>query len=195
MAENITATRVGGEAIRSSRQMELVRLTGTAAATATGSIIFDDNPTDGDTLTLNGTTLAFLDTPVDPTIDVEIGADAAETLANLLALLDASVIAEIAEAEYTSNETDTLTITYGTAGAGGNDYTLATDSDALALSGATLTGGVTATAAGDTAAAYISSFRPSFCVGAAVVTVTGNSVVFKSLTALAGDQAVVRLYS
>lgn len=196
MAENITATRLSqsSELIRSMRGMELVRLAGHAATSAEGTVTFDDNPADGDTLTLNGVVFTFLDTAVDPETDVEIGVDAEETLDNLLTLLEASADVLLTVATY-SVAGAVLTVSYTATGTGGNAYTLATDSGVLTLSGATLAGGTTATTTGDTAAAYVSGIQnPSFCVGAAVVTVSGQSVTFKSLTALAGDTAVVRLY-
>lgn len=194
MAENITPAKIGDDAYRSVRQMELVRLTGHAATQATGTVTFDDNPTDGDTLTLNGVEFTFLDTAVDPETDVEIGADAEETMANLLALLTASVDVLLTVATYAASGS-VLTITFTAAGTGGNAYTLATDGDDISLSDETLTGGTAATAAGDTSTAYVSGIqKPTFCVGAATVVITGQSVVFTSLTALGGDACVVRLY-
>lgn len=53
------------------------------------------------------------------------------------------------------------------------------------------------TAAGDTSTAYTSQMpNPSFCDGSAVVaSVSGRSVVFKSLVALGSDAMYVTLYS
>lgn len=53
------------------------------------------------------------------------------------------------------------------------------------------------TSAGDTSAAYTSKMaNPSFCDGSAVVSsVSGRSVVFKSLVALGSDAMYVTLYS
>lgn len=196
MAENIIATRVAGgpESIRSSRQFELVKLTGAAVAAATGSITFDSNPADGDTITVNGVVYTFLDTPVAGT-DIQIGATAADTATNLQTVLDASADPLITVATYTVNGT-VVSIVHDTPGAGGNAFTLATDSAAITLSGATLSGGVTATAADDTSNAYPSGIQnPSFCVGAATVSVSGNLVTFKTKVALAGDSQYVKLYS
>lgn len=55
----------------------------------------------------------------------------------------------------------------------------------------------TSTAAGDTAAAYTSKMpNPSFCDGGALVSsVSGRTVVFKSLVALGDDAMYVTLYS
>lgn len=53
------------------------------------------------------------------------------------------------------------------------------------------------TAAGDTSSTYTSKMpNPSFCDGGAVVSsVSGRSVVFKSLVALGDDAMYVTLYS
>lgn len=53
------------------------------------------------------------------------------------------------------------------------------------------------TAAGDTSSAYTSKMpNPSFCDGGAIVSsVSGRTVVFKSLVALGSDAMYVALYS
>lgn len=196
MAVTLTPTRVAGgpEGIRSSRPFELVRLTGLAVVGATGSITFIDNPEDGDTITVNGVVYTFLDTAIDPDTDVEIGADAEATALALQTLLDASVDALLTVATYTVDG-EVISIVHDTPGAGGNAFTLETDSDAISLSGATLEGGVTATAADDTSTAYPSGIQnPQFCVGAASCSVSGNLVTFKTKVALAGQSQVVKLY-
>lgn len=86
---------------------------------AVGSIQFSANPTDGDSITLNGVAVSF-----GAAGDVAVGVDLATTLASLTAFLNASVDAGLAVATYTDNTTDTLTATYDTYAVAGNSYAI-----------------------------------------------------------------------
>lgn len=108
----------------------LISSGGTAA---TGSITFGANPSNGDTVTLNGVVVTF-------GTDVTIGVDVVETLSNLETYLNGSADASLAVATYSSDGVDDLTITYDEVGTVGNSFTLA--ASAATVSGATLSGGV-----------------------------------------------------
>lgn len=109
----------------------------TTAVKASGSILFGANPSDNDTITLNGTVWTFVAaSPSGP--ETLIGATLADTLATLVTNLNASADAEVAKVTYTENDTSLL-LSFDTAGIAGNTYTLAA-SDAT-VSGATLAGG------------------------------------------------------
>lgn len=111
-----------------------------SAATATGTYTFV-NPTDGETIVVNGVTFTFKSAPAVAT-DVLIGASATETATNFAAVLEASTHASLIVAGYAAVAT-LLTITYGSAGVGGNSYTLANSSGGnVTRSAATLAGGV-----------------------------------------------------
>lgn len=108
---------------------------------ATGTISFSANPSDTDTLTLNGTTWTFVSgTPSGN--QTQIQGTVTATIDQLVTDLNASADTNIDDATY-SRETGTqvLTVTHDTAGAGGNAYTLAASCSVATLSGATLTGG------------------------------------------------------
>jgi hypothetical protein len=110
-----------------------------SGATFTGGV----NP---DTLTIDGTAITFVS--ANPTGNqVLIAATAAETAANLLQLLTLSVDANLSLMTYYLSGT-ILTIRAKIAGTAGNAYTLTTTAANLALSGATLAGGGTNSAAG-----------------------------------------------
>lgn len=108
-------------------------------AYATGNIVFTTNPTDGDTITVNGVEITFVD--ADPEADeILIGADENETIESLQAFLESSENSDISEAAY-SLDTLTISITFKTIGTAGNSFTLAKSSTAINISDDTLTGG------------------------------------------------------
>lgn len=116
-------------------------------AQATGSIVFADNPTAADTITLNGswvefsasaTNFATAGTEVDPYI-LQIAVDLATTLTNLATALNGSADTSLSVATYDGSSGTSLAITYDTNTTDGNSYTLAASSDTP--SGATLSGG------------------------------------------------------
>ncbi len=97
----------------------------TPAVAARGAILFGD-PSEGDTVTIDGTEFTFSATPGDDIFaDIDELTDLINELVNVTA----------------ANDGLTVTISASVAGAAGNSITLAQDSAALALSGATLTGG------------------------------------------------------
>lgn len=111
----------------------------TTAVAAAGLIEFTVNPTDGDTITLNGTVWTFVDaTAAGP--QTEIQGTLIQTLDALVAALNLSADEEIEKATYSRPaNTERLIIAFDTAGASGNGFTLA--ASAAAVSGARLTGG------------------------------------------------------
>lgn len=118
-------------------------------AVATGTITVATNPSNSDTVIVNGVTFTFK-TSAAGDKEVTIGANAAGTAANLAATLGASLDPAVAAAQYSVSGA-VVTVTYGakvfgTAGvktAEGNDFTIATGTAGakVTVSGATLTGG------------------------------------------------------
>lgn len=107
---------------------------------AQGNFLFTGNPENlVDSITLNGTTIDFVDAgAVAP--QVNIGDDLAETLVNLMAMLDATADPELVKFTYALQGAQ-LNLEAVTPGAGGNALTLAETGDNITRSGATLTGG------------------------------------------------------
>lgn len=112
----------------------------TGTTQASGTITVAAVPNAGDTVTIQGTTVTFV--AANPYGDqVLIGATAAATATALAAFLTGSTDANLSKMAYTINGAviTAISAAYGTAG---NAYTLTTsDSGAITLSGATLTGG------------------------------------------------------
>ena len=105
---------------------------------ATGAITFAVNPSDLDTITLNGTTWTLVSGA--PTGNqTQIQASTAATLFQLAADLNASTDDEVRKCTYSVTAADTLSITYDEKGTAGNAFTLA--ASAATPSGGTLTGG------------------------------------------------------
>jgi Phage tail tube protein len=112
------------------------------AASSAGSITFAVNPSDGDTITLNGTTWTFV--AADPTgAETLIAGTAIQTIDALVTDLNGSADVEVAKCTYSRpTGTQQLAISFDAAGTGGNTFTLA--ASAATVSGATLaTGGAT----------------------------------------------------
>lgn len=108
-------------------------------AQASGTITFSANPTANDTVTVNGTAVTFVgSSPIGN--QVVIGANDTITLANLLTFLQQSTDTNISQATYSAVGL-VITVLDKTAGVGGNSFTLAKSSSALAVSGADLSGG------------------------------------------------------
>jgi hypothetical protein len=107
------------------------------AVSATGSFTFAVNPSDGDTITLNGTVWTFKTTVVAIN-QTQIQSSLENTLAQLVFDLNASADVQVVKCTYTSNATRLL-ISFDVAGAGGNAFTLA--ASVATRSAATLTGG------------------------------------------------------
>lgn len=113
------------------------------------------NPTDEDTLGFNGFEINFLDTPVDPETDVQIGSGASGddtdlgiTIDNAITLLNASTDPLLTGATYSDNHTgsnkdaDRIIVKMDTVGEEGDEYTLDTPTAGnVTRSAATLEGG------------------------------------------------------
>ena len=111
----------------------------TTAVAATGSIAFAANPSPGDTITLGGTAWTFVSSTASGN-ETEIQGTLIQTLDALIDDLNGSADVEIAMCTYARpNGTETLAITFDTAGPSGNSFTLA--ASAATVSGPTLSGG------------------------------------------------------
>jgi hypothetical protein len=117
-------------------------LTVVGGALATGTITVGTQPTDGQTVIVNGVTYTFKTTP-NAAVETEvlIGAAAANTATNLKNALANSTNPAIASANYTV-ATTVVTVTYGEKSVDGNAFKLAAGTSPATVSGATLTGGV-----------------------------------------------------
>lgn len=107
---------------------------------ASGTVQLATNPLDSETVIINGVTVTFKTTVVDASTQVEIGATANDTAANLKDFLDKSTTPKLALANYTV-ATNTVTVTYKWYGTEGNDFTLAAGTSGATVSGANLSGG------------------------------------------------------
>lgn len=106
---------------------------------ASGTIAFAAQPIADDTITINGVAITFKATGAVGN-QVNIGASKEATAANLLAFLASSANAALKVADYAIFGA-VIMITYKTAGAAGNAFTLAVSDDFAVLSGAALAGG------------------------------------------------------
>jgi hypothetical protein len=119
----------------------------TDGAKASGSITIAVQPTNGQTILVNGKTVTFKTAPAGA-LDVKIGANVAETAANLALVLTSSSDTALSNAEYVADGAD-VDVEYGLRGTVGNAFTLATGTAgaSVTVSGATLTGGLNVTKA------------------------------------------------
>jgi hypothetical protein len=140
-AINDTITLAGGTPTTAA-VMKVLSLSN--ATFATGNIAFSINPSDSDTITLNGVTWTFVNA-ITGGNQTGIAGTLQDTLAVLAAQLNASTNASLTVATYGATPS-TLTIAYDTPGVGGNAYALA--ASAAAPSAGTLTGGGVATGVG-----------------------------------------------
>jgi uncharacterized protein YneR len=126
----------------------------TGGAKATGTYTFTGNPTNGQTIILNGVTWTFR-TTVTTSLETKIGANLATTLNQLAADLATSSNASITVASYLITTGTVLNITYNQIGTAGNAYTLAAGTYGGSVSGATLSGGGNGASSGATASLTI----------------------------------------
>lgn len=104
-----------------------------------GWVQLDTNPVDGETKDIGGVTLTFKNSPVGFP-DVQIGSDAEDTTANLVAILNAQVDdAILSKATYTAYDSKTIIIYEP--GTDGNTFDLTGGTADFSTSGATLEGG------------------------------------------------------
>jgi hypothetical protein len=107
--------------------------------TANGAIVFAVNPTNLDTITINGTIVTFVSgTPTGN--QVKIGGSLTITLQSLLTFLGSSSDAGLLLCTYYTSSGTTLYVVAAKAGGGGDYYTIA--ASAATPSGATLAGAV-----------------------------------------------------
>lgn len=118
----------------------ITTLAGTAAS---GNIAFAANPSNSDTIELNGVTWTFV-TSGATGAQTNIGATLSDTMTQLATDLNASVNASLTPATYTGTSTS-ISVTYDTVGTAGNAYTLRSGTLNGTPSGPTLSGGVGAT--------------------------------------------------
>lgn len=116
-------------------------------AKATGTITIATQPTNNQTILVNGQTFTFKTAAVAAN-DVLIGGTVNATAANLASVLNLSVAPAVAVAEYSVSGA-VVTVTYGIRGTEGNAFTIATGTAgaAVTVSGAVLAGGVAVTKA------------------------------------------------
>jgi hypothetical protein len=115
----------------------------TGLIAATGSIAFAAQPAVSSTITINGTAFTFVASGATGN-QINIGANLAATLTNIVTVLNASVVPGVALATYAQTGGTTLTVTFDLAGPAGNAFTLAASSAPASngtVSGAALTGG------------------------------------------------------
>jgi hypothetical protein len=116
-----------------------------SAVAATGYIHLTTTPANNDTIVVNGVTFTFKDTVTDATIQIQTNATKDTAGASAATVLNASVNASVSVATYAYDAaTDRINVTYDTAGAAGNAFTLAVTGTNMERSAATLTGGQTA---------------------------------------------------
>jgi hypothetical protein len=111
---------------------------------AVGNIVFNTQPAAGETLTVNGTAITFIASGAPVGNQVVLGADVGHTAQATLAFLNASQDANLSASTYWMVG-NTIWVAARAAGTAGNSYTLATNSTHIAVSGATLQGGVVGT--------------------------------------------------
>lgn len=123
------------------RIMPGASVTGKGATRATGSIKVTANPTDGDTLDVNGVVYTFRD---DATLanDIAIAGTAEGTAAAIQAKLSKATYSKVIVADYAVNgESNTqIDVVYKNEGLAGNEFTLATTAEELTVT-ANLSGG------------------------------------------------------
>jgi hypothetical protein len=134
-------TLAASQATRSGATLTGGAGSGSAGTEAAGSITFGVNPSNTNTIILNGVTWTFVTSGATGN-QTNIKATLALTLTQLQTDLNASGNTSIAAASYSATAT-ALNITYATVGAIGNTYTLAagTSGANATLSGPNLTGG------------------------------------------------------
>ena len=158
------------------------------AGFASGSVEFGStNPSNGDTITLNGVTWTFV-TTLTSSNQTQIGGSLAATLASLAAGLSSVSNVSLNVASYAVDSTgENLLISYNTAGPAGNSYTLA--ASRATVSGATLTGGSGSGSAGTTATGSL-TFTTSPTNG---LTIILNGVTWTFVTGSAsGNQTLIQ---
>lgn len=113
---------------------------GFPAIRASGSINFAGQPANGNTFTLNGTTVTFVTgTPVGN--QVQIGGNLNTTINSAVSFLNGSADAQISKCTYFNGGGTQIIIYYDEIGTTGNSFTLAEVGANITVSAATLSGG------------------------------------------------------
>ncbi len=113
----------------------------TADVSAVGSIAFDANPEENDTITINGVEFTFV-TGSAAGDEIEIQSTVVQTIDEAVTVLNNSSDNDVDDATYSRESgTQILTVTHDTAGAAGNSFTLSASN--ATVSAATLQGGGT----------------------------------------------------
>lgn len=147
LAAQVAGTTCTWDAVNQRFQVEVAGSTGTGSTigfstyppAAQGYFLFTANPANLDTITLNGTAVTFVAAGAVGN-QVNIGADLAETLDDLLTFLEASADAQLVKFTYELAGAQ-LNLQAVATGAAGNALTLAEASANITRSAATLTGG------------------------------------------------------
>ena len=127
--------------IQPQTEASVINFGATAGVQATGALTVAVNPSNNETIAVNGVTFTFKSSASTST-EVQIGGDNVETASNMAAKLNASANAAITVATYTANST-AVDISYDAGGTDGNAFTLADSSGGnVTRSAATLTGGL-----------------------------------------------------
>lgn len=130
--------------IQPQTEASVINFGATAGVQAAGALTVAVNPSNNETIAINGVTWTFKTTVTDATTQFEIGGDADETASLMAASLNASANASISVATYANTTGQNIVdITYDAGGTDGNAYTLAVSSGGnVTRSAATLTGGL-----------------------------------------------------
>lgn len=153
-----------------------VEADGSGAVAATGTLTFDDNPADGETVTIGATVYTFATGAIDAAFKVDVGADASGSLDNLIAAINLTGTAGVTYGVGTTihptvsaaaGAGDTLVATAKTAGTAGNSI-----STTEALDGAwddvTLVGGLDADTIDDLATRMAAKLNADTVIDGAV---------------------------
>lgn len=101
-------------------------------AYAYGSFTFSANPSAGDTITVDGTTLEY-------DVDITIGSALADTIDNTVSTINTNITTVTA---YEQTDGSVIRVAYNTIGTAGNIITLAESSSVITVSGSTMSGGL-----------------------------------------------------
>ncbi len=137
-----TALAGAGTCIWNGAQFVISSATTGAGVAASGTMTLTGQPSNNDTVVVNGITVTFVNTLTTGN-QVLIGSSSLITAANLNAFLANSVSPNILAATYSINAL-VVTATYASVGTGGNAFTLTKSCANMNLSAATLMGGVNA---------------------------------------------------
>lgn len=132
---------LGGSVIPDSLTLTVT----TAGARAVGTATFPANPSDGDTVLINGKTVTFKTTVVTAASQVLIGSDAEETIDNLVVFINASTDALLLDLVFSEKASaSTMSLYAQNAGTAGNALTTAAGAgtNPPTWGGTTLAGGV-----------------------------------------------------